>query len=378
MSRIDLDSNATTPLETEAREAMETALRELPGNPSSLHAAGRRAREAMESAREFVAALIGATPTEISFVSGGTEANNLALVGTMLRNGGALVVSSIEHPSILECAADLEKRGAIVRRVAMESSGVLDVMDMRNALDGPRVSIVSLMLANNETGCIQPVQEAAAEAHSREALIHTDAVQAVGKMPVDVRDLGVDLLTLSAHKIGGPKGIGALWCRRGARPLPILHGGAQEDGLRAGTENVAAAVGFGKAAQLAAARAATYGKTVAPLRACLEEAILRDVKGALVIGSEVDRIANTSCIAFEGIEGSSLVQLLDLKGVSASTGAACEARSTDSSHVLQAMRVPGGYIRGAVRFSLGVRTSPEEIAEASKRIVEAVLELSGK
>ncbi|MBM3286716.1 MAG: cysteine desulfurase [Candidatus Eisenbacteria bacterium] len=378
MIRIDLDANATTPLLPEVLDAMAAALRDLPGNPSSLHAPGRRAREALERARASVAALIGATPEDLFFVSGGTEANNLALRGTMHGMPGALLVSSIEHASVLECAADLERQGTIVRRIDPAPDGVVPLTGVEAALEEGDVSLVSLMLANNETGCLQPVGEVARQAHPRGVLVHTDAVQGVGKMIVSVSDLGVDLLSLSAHKIGGPKGIGALWCRGAVRPRPLLQGGGQEGGLRPGTENVAAAVGFARAAELASARAETYARSLSPLRDALEAAIVSRLRGAMAIGSGADRVANTTCIAFEGIEGATLVQLLDLKGISASTGAACDAGSTAHSHVLRAMRVPERHLAGGVRFSLGFPSEGGVIEEASRGIVEAVRELGGR
>jgi cysteine desulfurase len=375
--RIDLDHNATTPLLPEVQEAMRVALQDLPGNPSSLHAAGRRAQEAVEQARTSVAALIGGPANEIIFTSGGTEANVLALAGSLDGSGRRLVLSSIEHPSVLETASFLEGRGQEVRWIDPLASGHVDPVSVSTqAAAGP--VLVSLMLANNETGALQPVSEVGRLVDRERAIIHTDAVQAAGKIPIDVVALGVDLLTLSAHKVGGPKGVGALWCRSGARPHPILHGGEQEGGLRAGTQNVPGIVGFGVAAEAAAARLEIYAVALAPLRDLLETTIQRCLSNVSVLGARAPRVANTSSIAFSGVEGTALVQLLDLKGVAVSTGAACEARSDEYSHVLRAMGVPEDLARGAVRFSLGAGATEEEIREALERIIEAVEELRGR
>ena len=378
MIRIDLDQNATAPLEPAVADAMAASLSRDGGNPSSLHAAGRRARERIEEARESVAAWIGARAEEVLFVSGGTEANNLAIEGTWRRIGGGLLISSIEHLSGLECAAALDRRGAVVHRIDPRPSGAALLEDLIGALTEARPSLVSLMLANNETGCLQPVAGLAAAAHARGALVHTDAVQAAGKMPIRVGELDVDLLTVSAHKIGGPKGVGALWIRPGAAPESMIRGGGQEGGRRAGTENVAAIVGFGRAARIAASRSREYREKVAPLRDAFEAAILDRLPDARVLGNEVERIANTSLIAFPGVEGAALVQLLDLKGIHASTGAACEAGSSDFSHVLSAMRIPDEYARGAIRFSMGFHTTEAELASAARVVVEAVRELSDR
>ncbi|MFH1279768.1 MAG: cysteine desulfurase family protein [Candidatus Eisenbacteria bacterium] len=376
MTRIDLDNNATTPIEPEVRAAMVVAMRDLPGNPSSLHSVGRRARDAVECARESVARLVRARAEEIVFTSGGTEANNLALVGTLSRPGGRLVTSSIEHPSVLVSSSFLESRGVVVSRVDPDPTGVIRSGDMIAALvEG--AGLVSLMTANNETGALQPVREVAVEARKRGVPVHTDAVQAIGKIPIDAEDLGADLLTLSAHKIGGPKGIGALWARRGVFPSPIVHGGGQERGNRSGTENVIGIVGFGKAAELAAVRVKDYGQTVSRLRDLLEAGIVKGGVGGVAIGAESPRVPNTTDIAFEGIEGGALVQLLDLKGIAASTGSACEAGSEEYSHVLRAMAIPEELARGAIRFSLSFHTVESEIAEAIGRVIEAVEEIRG-
>jgi len=372
--RIDLDQNATTPLDPEAREAMAAALTSLHGNPSSLHAAGRRAREAVEGAREAVAQLIGACPEDIIFTSGGTEANNLAIAGTLARIGGWLAVSQIEHPSVLHCAANSRERGFPVTEVPPDPDGVVRVEAFVDG-GGPGPALVSLMTANNETGCIQPVAALGRAARERDWLVHTDAVQAIGKIPIDVRELGADLLTMSAHKIGGPKGVGALWARPGARPRPLFHGGGQENGVRPGTENVAGIVGFGAAARVAARRGRAEAESAARLRDTLEARVTRRVPAAVALGAGTLRVPNTSFIAFDGIEGTTLVQRLDLMGVACSTGAACEARSSTGSHVLEAMGIDRRLARGGVRFSLGFGTTIDEIEAAVERIATAVEEI---
>jgi cysteine desulfurase len=372
--RIDLDQNATTLLEPEVREAMGVAMAELPGNPSSLHAAGRRAREALENARESVASLIGAQASEVVFTSGGTEANNLAVTGTLARTAGRLLVSAIEHPSVLHCARRAGERGLRVREVLPNRAGLVSVEAFLEALEaGP--TLVSLMLANNETGCLLPVGELGRAARREGLLVHTDAVQAVGKIPVKVRELDIDLLTISAHKIGGPKGVGALWARPGACPSPLFDGGGQEAGMRPGTENVVGIVGFGKAAEIAARRGPADAARLAGLRDKLEQAVSQRVAGATPIGARVARIPNTSCIAFERIEGITLVQRLDLMGLACSTGAACEARSGKISHVLSAMGLTEEFARGAVRFSLGFHITLQEIETAVEMITDAVEEI---
>lgn len=374
--RIDLDQNATTAIEPEVRVAMERAARELPGNPSSVHAEGRRARAAIEAARAQFARLVGAAPEEIVFTSGGTEANNLALEGSVSESG-TLVVSAVEHPSVLGKARDLETRGRRLCVALPDASGVVSVRAVIGAAGGePPAELVSLMLANNETGCLQPVGELAATLGANGSRLHTDAVQALGKIPVQVHALGVDLASFSSHKIGGPKGVGALWARAGRFPRPLLAGGSQEQSVRPGTENVIGIVGFGVAAELVQSRAESAATRVAALRDRLEARVRAAVPAAVVIGGAVPRLPNTALIAFPGVEAFALVQLLDLKGIAASTGAACHAHSDEVSHVLRAMGVPPPVARSAVRFSLGFHTTEQEIDLAAERILAAVAEIA--
>ncbi|MBU1698923.1 MAG: cysteine desulfurase [Candidatus Eisenbacteria bacterium] len=376
MNLINLDHNATTPLLPEVRKLMTEAMEQLPGNPSSLHREGRRALEAIEKARGSVARLIGASAEEIVFTSGGTEANALALMGTLFRTGKALMISAIEHPSVMETAAHLARLGHVVQHVSPDNEGRVSIEAVKEGLSED-VGLVSLQLANNETGVLQPVGDLRYRIGGNDLIIHTDAVQAAGKIPVSVRDLNVQLMTLSAHKMGGPKGIGALWIDSESTPLPILHGGLQERGLRAGTQNVIGIAGFGAAAELAMKRLSQPDANPSRLRDRLETEVQSRLLGTVVMGGGAERVPNTSCIAFRNLEGAALVQLLDLKGVAASTGAACEARSNDYSHVLRAMAVPESLARGAVRFSLGLDITEKEITEAIGIIVEAVEELEG-
>jgi cysteine desulfurase len=352
---IYFDHNATTPLHPTVWEAMQPFLTDVFGNPSSLHTEGLQARDAIEEAREHVARLIGATAQEIVLTSGGTEADNLAILGAVLaqrREGGHIVTSQIEHPAVLGSSIALEAQGYRVTRLPVGAKGMVDPDDLANVLtDDTR--LVSLMYANNEVGTIQPIQACAALARARGVLMHTDAVQSVGKIPTLVDDLGVDLLSLSGHKFHGPKGIGALYVRRGTALNPIITGGPQEGGLRGGTEHVAAIVGLGAAARLAAARMSEAMPQVAALRDRLEQGVLATIPDVLVNGATASRLPTTANLSFKGVDGQSLVVALDLKGIAISTGSACSSGSLEPSHVLIAMGLVDGWLQGAVRFSLG-------------------------
>ncbi|HSK08662.1 MAG TPA: cysteine desulfurase family protein [Vicinamibacterales bacterium] len=355
-----LDWNATTPLAPEVADAAAAALREVYGNPSSLHAAGQRARRALDEARAEVAALIGADPGEIVFTAGGTEADNLALRGAMeaaREPRRRLVVGAVEHEAVINTAAALERRGWPVTTVPVTADGLVTPEALDERL-GDEVALVSVMLANNETGVVQPVRELAARAHARGALFHTDAVQAIAKMPVDVRALGVDLLSLTAHKFGGPKGAGALWIRRGVALSSPVAGGRQERNRRPGTENVPAIVGLGVAARLA--RDGPAAESVRARRDRLEAAIL-SIPGTTINGAGAERVPNTTNASFDGIDAESLVIALDLEGIAVSAGSACSSGTLEPSHVLRAMGLPASRTRGAVRFSLGPATTDEEI-----------------
>jgi cysteine desulfurase len=362
--RLYLDHNATTPLAEPVLAAMTEALRDGFGNASSVHYFGQRAKAALDAARAEVAALIGAEPAEVVFTSGGTEADNLALRGIadLAEPAGRrhLVVSAIEHEAVLQTTRALHKRGWDVSHVRCGTSGVIEAADVAAAIRDD-TALVCVMHANNETGTIQPIAEIAAAARSRGVPVHTDAVQAVGKIPVAVRQLGVDLLALTAHKMQGPKGAGALFVRRGTKLAPLLTGGRQERNRRGGTENVPAIVGFGVAAQLARERMASEGVRLAGLRDRLEGQVLAQVPGAAVNGARDHRVPNTTNVSFDGVEAEALLIALDLEGIAVSTGAACSSGTLEPSHVLRAMGLPAPRVESAIRFSLGARTTDADI-----------------
>jgi cysteine desulfurase len=368
MERIYLDYNATTPLDPGALEAMVAALGEGFGNPSSLHWYGQRARAAVEEARGQVAALVGAAPAEIVFTGSGTEADNLALRGVAAaarEPRRRIVASAVEHHAIVHTLRALAEDGWPVATVRVLETGRVDADDLAAKVDDG-VALVSLMLANNETGVIEPVKEAAALAHARGALFHCDAVQAAGKIPVDVQDLGVDLLSLSAHKFYGPKGVGALYVRRGTPMRALLQGGAQERNRRAGTENVAGIVGMGRAAAVVRKTLEGEAARLASLRDRLEAKLLA-LPGARRNGDGA-RVPNTTNVSFAGAEAEGLVMALDLLGIAVSTGAACAAGGTEPSHVLGAMGLPRERVQASLRFSLGRATTEGDV----ERVAEAV------
>ena len=366
---IYLDHNATTPVAPAVAEAVARALRDAFGNPSSLHAAGQRARRALDEARVAVAALVGAEPGQVVFTSGGTESDNLAIRGVLEAappQRRRLAVGAVEHEAVLHTALAYRRRGWPVTIVPASAEGVI-TPEALSACLGPDVALVSVMLANNETGVLQPVEALARLAHAHGALFHTDAVQGAGKVTVDVRRLGVDLLSLTGHKFGGPKGAGALWVRDGLTLASTMTGGRQERNRRAGTENVPAIAGLGVAAALAAGTARTPADVKA-LRDRLEVGILAAVPGCAVNGSGAGRIPNTANISFEGADGESLVVALDLEGIAVSTGSACSSGTTDPSHVLRAMGLPASRVQSAIRFSLGPETTSGEI----ERVLEVL------
>jgi len=381
-ARIYLDHNATTPVDAEVIAAVADAMREDFGNASSVHHFGQRAKARLDDARQLVASLIGAAPSELVFTSGGTEADNFALRGAAdaLEPLGKrhLVTSSLEHEAVLTTMRALERRGWRVTRVAPDRHGVVHPEAVGDALTDD-TALLSLMHANNEVGTLQPVAACAALARARGILVHTDAVQSVGKVPVDVHDLDVDLLSLSGHKFYGPKGVGALWIRRGTRLLSTMTGGKQERSRRAGTENVPGIVGLGVAARLAAARLATDAVTQAALRDLLERGVLARVAGTHVNGAGQVRVPNTTNIGFEGIEAESLLIALDLEGFAVSTGSACSSGTLEPSHVLKAMGLPLHDTQNALRISLGRQTTPADVTalvEALPPIVDRLRALS--
>jgi len=375
MRRVYLDNNATTPLAPEVFEAMRPFYLEDYGNASSIHWYGQRAKAAMETAREQVARLINCRPSEVVFTSGGTEADNAALVG-MVEAARAesrhVVTTAIEHHAVLHTAKALEKRGVRVTYVRVGLSGVVDPADVERAVR-PETVLISIMHANNELGTIQPLEEIGRVARDRDIYFHTDAVQSVGKIPVDVEKLGVDLLSLSAHKLYGPKGVGALFVRKGTILRPLLYGGHHERDRRPGTENVPGIVGLGKAAELAREHLAEDATRMSALRDRLEQGILRSVPLVTVNGDPKRRLPNTTSLAFDYIEGEGFVIAMDLRGVACSTGAACSSGSLEPSHVLAAMGKTPEQARSSIRFSLGRFTTAEDI-DQTLEIVPAVAE----
>jgi len=378
--RAYLDHSATTPLAPEAAAVMRPYLEDRFGNASSLHAWGREARAALEGARATLARAVGATdPQALIFVSGGTEADNLAVKGAAragARRGRHLVVSAIEHHAVLEAAAALEADGFAVTRVPPNADGCVEPDAIEAALRAETI-LVAVMLVNNETGATQPLAEIAARCRARGVLVHGDCVQALGNTPVDVEALGVDLAAFSGHKAYGPKGIGALYVRPGTPMAALAHGGFQERSRRAGTENVAGAVGFARAAQVAVAALAEDAPRLTRLRDRLEAGILAAVPGVRVNAAAAPRAPHIANLAFDGVAGESLLIALDLDGVAASAGAACSSGSLEPSHVLQAMGLTPDRCASSVRFSPGRGTAAAEIEYTIGAVARAVERLRG-
>ena len=375
MKRVYLDNNATTPLAPEVFEAMRPYWLEDYGNASSIHWFGQRAKAAMEKAREQVARLLNARASEIAFTSGGTESDNAAIFGIVEAARGErkhVVTTAIEHHAVLNTAQALEKRGVSVTYVRVGASGVVDPQDVASALR-PETVLISVMHANNELGTIQPLEEIGRIARERDIYFHTDAVQTVGKVPVDVDKLGVDLLALSAHKLYGPKGVGALYVRRGTILRPLMHGGHHERDRRPGTENVAGIVGLGAAAELALAHLPEEADRVAALRDRLEAGTLERVPRVAVNGERTRRLPTTTNLAFDYIEGEGFVIAMDLRGIACSTGAACSSGSLEPSHVLSAIGLKPEQARASIRFSLGRFNTAEDI-DTTLEILPAVVE----
>ena len=374
MNRIYLDHNATTPLRPEVLEAMLPYLREAYGNASSIHSFGQEAKKGIEEARERVARLVHASPIEVIFTGGGTEADNLAIKGVAYakrEKGRHIITSSIEHYAVLRPCEHLEREGFRVTYVPIDGNGLIDPEDVRKAVSEETI-LISLMHSNNEVGTIQPIQEIGQIARAHGILLHTDAIQSVGKVPVDVETLGVDLLSMSSHKIYGPQGVGALFLRKGIPLEPLLQGGHHEMNRRAGTENVAGIVGFGKAAELASGELTQNQERMKSLRDYFWQKIQTKIEHVHLIGQSADRLPNTVNIIFEFIEGESIVISLDLQGVAASTGSACTSGALEASHVLAAMGIPRLTAQGSVRFSLGKGTDREDLDQATEILAETV------
>lgn len=374
---IYLDYNATSPVFPEVLEALVQAQDPAIGNASSVHRYGQRARALVDDARSSVAALLEADPDEVVFTSGGTEAINLSLRGAFdtLAPAGRkqIVISAIEHEAVLNTARALAARGAEVIVIQAGPHGVVQAADMAAAITRDTV-LVSLMLANNEIGTIQPVAEVARLCRELGVLFHTDAVQGAGKIPMSVRELGVDLLSISGHKFGGPKGVGALYVRRGTRVAAQATGGRQERNRRAGTENVAGLAGLGVAARLARESVA-HGPSISEKRDRLERTILDNVAGTIVNGGGARRVPNTTNISFDNVEAESLLIALDLDGVAVSTGSACSSGTLEPSHVLRGMGLPHTRARNSIRFSLGAGTTDREIDFVASRVPDLVAKL---
>lgn len=379
MPRIYLDHNATTPLVSPALDRFCSVARDVWGNASSVHHFGQQAKAVLDGARASVAALLGAEPSEVVFMAGGTEGDNAAVRGAMeaLEPTGRrhLIISSIEHEAVLQTAKALARRGIRVTHLPVGESGVVEPDALAAALTDD-TALVSVMHANNEIGTLQPIAALAALARSRGALFHTDAVQTAGKLPVDVAALGIDLLSISAHKFGGAKGAGALWIRRGVRLLPFMTGGRQERGRRAGTENVPALAAMGAAADYARQTMAANASRVAALRDRLEQGILARVPNTAVNGSG-PRVPNTTNISVDRVESESLLIALDLEGVAVSSGSACSSGTLEPSHVLKAMGFPHARTLNSLRFSLGASNTEAEIDHVVSVLPALVTKLRG-
>ena len=377
---IYFDYNATSPLSPGAIQAVVDATRDQFGNASSVHRFGQQAKALMDEARSAVAALINADPSEVIFTSGGTESDNFGIRGAAdalePSNRRHLIASAIEHEAVLNTFRALARRGWTTTLLPVDQSGVLDPQRLREAIRAD-TALVSVMHANNEIGTIQPVTELAAIAHEHGALMHTDAVQSAGKIPVDVRALGVDLLTVSAHKFNGPKGAGALWVKRGTRMQPILTGGKHERSRRAGTENVPAIAGMGVAAAEARGKMAAEGGRLAALRDRLEAGIVTAVPGTVLNGTPTARVPNTTNISFDRVEAESLLIALDLEGIAVSTGSACSSGTLEPSHVLKAMGLPTHRTQNSLRFSLGMFSTDEEVDHVIATLPKLVEKLRG-
>jgi cysteine desulfurase len=374
MHRVYLDNNATTPVLPEVFEAMRPYFGERFGNASSIHSHGQETRAAVENARESVAKLLGCSASEIVFTSGGTESDNLAIAG-LVNQGDHVITSSIEHHAVLHACKHLEELGCEVTILPVDGRGLIDPSDVKRALR-PNTKLISVMMANNETGVLQSVEEIGRIAAEAGIYFHTDAVQAAGKIAIDVNRIGCHALTISGHKMHAPQGIGALFVKKGTKIRPLLHGGRHERSRRAGTENVPGIVGLGKAAEVAKL-ALDEGKVekMAALRDRLEQGILAQVDETDVNGNGASRVPNTTNIHFDYIEGESLVIALDLKGLAVSTGAACSSGAIEPSHVLIAMGLRPDQARSSIRFSLGKQTKADDIDLALALVPETVARL---
>jgi cysteine desulfurase len=374
MRRVYLDNNATTPILPEVFEAMRPYFSEHFGNASSIHHHGQETRAAVERARESVAALLGCRPSEIVFTSGGTEGDNLAIFG-LASEGDHVISSTVEHHAVLNSCKRLQESGCEVTYVPVDGRGLVDPDDVRRALRS-NTKLISIMLANNETGVLQPVEEIGKVAAEADVYFHTDGVQAAGKVSIDVQRIGCDLLSISGHKMHAPQGVGAIYVRKGTILQPMLYGGSHERSRRAGTENVPGIVGLGEAAAIAKEALDRGDLTrMAAMRDHLQAEILAEIETIGVNGEGAPRVPNTTNIHFDYIEGEALVIALDLKGLAVSTGAACSSGAIEPSHVLTAMGLPPEQARASLRFSLGKQNTPEDVEFALSLIPPTVARL---
>ena len=379
MKRIYMDHSATTPVTAQVLQAMLPYLSDKFGNASSLHSFGQEAKEALEESREKVAKLLAASPEEIIFTSGGTESDNLALKGIAQRNkdkGKHIITTNVEHPAILETCKKLEKEGFAVTYLPVTGKGLVDLVTLEAAIR-PDTILISVMHANNEIGTIQPLEEIGRLAAEKDIYLHTDAVQSVGKIPTDVNALGVDLLSLSAHKLYGPKGVGALYIRRGTKLESIVQGGGHERGMRSGTENVAGIVGLANAADLCEPRMASEARRLTDLRDKLAKMVLDSVKDAWINGTMKMRLPGNLNFGFKYVEGESLLLFLDSKGIAVSTGSACSSHKLEPSHVLLSLGLKPEQCHGSLRITMGRSNTLEEVDYVAQSIAEAVERFRG-
>ena len=382
MERIYLDYAATAPVLPEVMDAMLPFFLKNYGNPSGVYKEGRETRKAVEEARRKIASVLGAESREICFTSGGSESDNLAIKGTALslkNKGNHIVTSRIEHPAVLNTCIWLEKHGFRVTYLSPDSSGLIHPEAVDEVICAETI-LVSIMTANNEIGTIQPVAEIGEICRQKGIVFHTDAVQAVGQIPTNVRDMNADLMSLSAHKFHGPKGIGALYIRNGIRLDPVIHGGKQERGIRAGTENVPCIVGMGEAIRIADTEREENSQRILGLRNMLIKEVYKRIPGARLNGHPVQRLPNNCHFSFDGVESEALLLRMDLAGISVSGGSACSSGSMEPSHVLQAIGLNEGMLKGSIRLTLGRGTTPDEIkktAQIMQEIVEDLLRLRG-
>ncbi len=372
---IYLDNAASTQIHDVVLDSMLPYLKEQYGNPSSIHRYGRLSRRAIEKARKQVAELINADPSEILFTSGGTESNNTALYGVALKKyGSQLITSSVEHDAVLEPCKKLERSGFDVVYLPVNEFGLVDPMDLKNKVS-EKTCLVSIMFGNNEVGTIEPIDEISHICNEKNIPFHTDAVQAIGKIPIDVKKIGIDMLSISSHKINGPKGIGALYIKNGVIIDPVILGGGQERGLRSGTENVANIVGFGKACEIAKLSLDENASSIKKLRDYLIKKVLNEIPHVTLNGHPENRLPNNAHFTFLGVNGEDLLIKLDEHGIAASTGSACSVNTQKASHVLQAMGFLHEQITGSLRLTVGVFNTQNEIDETVDTLKKVVEEL---